>query len=142
MSRKDLLILDSTGAIDLAQIDWGAVAAGETSDPIEIRVFNSETSGTATSCRLNAGRADMTISGPSSEDADAALENGDELAAESWVEASLDGVAWTPIDEDAAYLDLGSIAAQDHVVVFARLNIPADALSIGEVGFNLIARCR
>ena len=141
MSRKDLLILDSTGTIDLAQIDLGAVAAGETSDPIELRVFNSETSGTATSCRLNAGRADMTIGGPASEDSDAALENGDELAAESWVEVSLDGSTWTPIDEEAAYLDLGSIAAQAHITVFARLNIPAGAQSIGEVGFNLIARC-
>jgi hypothetical protein len=142
MSRKDLLILSSDGSVDLAQIDWGAVAVGEASDPITLRVFNAETSGTATSCALFAGRSDMTILGYPSEDADAALENGDELAGESWVEARIDGdTVWTPINEYLAGLSLGTIAAQAHVSVNVRLNIPSGAETVGEIGFNLIARC-
>lgn len=143
MARKDLLILNFDGTVDLAQIDWGAVAVGEASEPITLRVFNSEITDTANNCRLNAGRADMTVSGPAGEDADVALENGSELAAESWVEARISGdTSWTPIDEFAAYLDLGNIAAQGHVLVEVRLNIPADAESFGDVGFTLIPRCQ
>ncbi len=142
MERKDLLILSADGTKEYYQIDWGIVPAGAASDPIEIRVFNAESAASATSCRLNAGRADMTISGDPAEDADASLENGTELAAESWVEARIKGdSAWSPIDENAAYLDLGTIAAYGHVSVEVRLNIPSGASSYGEVGFNLIARC-
>lgn len=143
MSRKELLMLNATGTIDLSQIDWGAVSASEVSETISLRVYNSEINETAVDCRLNAGRADMTIAGYPSEDADVGLENGSELAGESWVEARITGNStWTPIDENIAFLDLGSIAAQGHVDIDVRINIPGNAISFGEVGFNLIVRCK
>lgn len=142
MTKVDLVILSSDGTVEYAQIDWGGVSAGAASDPITVRIFNSDLVNSATNCRLNAGRADMLITGPTGEDEYAAWENGDELATESWVEARINGdTSWTPIDEFAAYLDLGTILPQGHVLVDLRINIPAGAETFGEAGFNLIARC-
>lgn len=142
-TRKDILILDSAGTTDLAQIDWGAAILGEAPEALIVRVFNAETSATAPGVVLHVGRCDMLINGPVGEDPDTANENGNELAAESWVEARVVGsTTWTPINEFSSGLSLGDIAAQAHVAVEIRINIPAGAESFGEVAFNLIVRCR
>jgi hypothetical protein len=131
----NVFITESTGATELQSINFQGVSAGTATDALGIRIYNGETVAIPINL-LTAVRSDMLYELRTSEDTATANAQGLELVAESWLEARLlPGDPWTPIDEWAAYLDLGAIAAGGYVAAQIRLNIPAGASTFGPLAF-------
>jgi hypothetical protein len=142
MSRQpDLIAVSPDGTTEYVNIDFGRAIPGTPTTPVECIVFNTHLTDDTGAVRINAGRSDMRIAGPSGELAADAMESGDGLVSGAMVEASPDGITWTPIDESGNYLSLPAIAHQDSAALFLRLNIPGASTIFGAVFFNLIVRC-
>jgi hypothetical protein len=62
---------------------------------------------------------------------------GEELVAETWLEASLDGVTWAAVDDWTNKFSIGGIAAGAYATIYLRLNPPLTYDSKGMISFAL-----
>jgi hypothetical protein len=107
-------------------------------EQVIIRVYNDSASATSANY-LTVIRGDLIESGYTlpleSDDVKNGL--GEELASESWLEASLNGVTWAAVDSWTNKFSIGGISAGSFATIYLRLNPPATYDSKGMIAFAL-----
>jgi hypothetical protein len=142
-TKFNILVLDSTGTLEVTTLAFGTADAGVTTPTLTVRVFNAEITRATTQTILNAMRADLLRLTPPGEELYNTESRGGELVTEKWMEVRKVGdTTWVPLDDYANSLDLGAIPAQDYVAVELRLVVPVDANTFGDVDFVLVLRSR
>lgn len=137
----DMIMLDSSGN-QIYSLKFQA-SNGTPTDAVTLRLKNNESSQGTSVNLLFAIRADLLRAAPSFESTLESNSNGQELMTESWLEVKAGADPWTPIDEwSSGGYDLGAIAAGAYAEFQARLNVAADAETLGECNFAVVVRSR
>jgi hypothetical protein len=125
---------NSNGTEDLTALFFQSGSTGT----VTIRLYN-DSDNTIAYNYLTVLRGDMIESGLTitGEDKDTSNGLGEELAADGWLEASLDNVTFAAVDSWARKFTIGSIAAGAYATIYLRLVLPASYDSFGMVAFNV-----
>ena len=144
--QATVIACDANTALEINTVRFGIAPTNGHSAVAKIRFWNTygDIEAAITSATLYCIRGDMLNQGGGRYDGEEtyyANQVGEELVDERWVEASLDNISWTPIDEWDNGLALGALALGDHVDVYVRVSVPTGALTYGDIDFNLAVRC-
>ena len=136
-----MVVKDSAGTNELPNLNFSQLQPGTTTDTLTLTYKNN--SGSATTVNLvGATRSDMGNAAPASESTGESNSVGQELLDEKWLEVKFGAGAWTPVDEWAATVDLGAIADGASATFLVRVNVPADAATVGFLAFQIVIYSR